>query len=407
VSYLLMRMQSNGCWSSTFNLTSERGIVRMWDAQTLEQRYFVRHGPNVSSIEFNASGDRFFTLSNSELRLWEAETGRLMGRLTLSRSSFKGAVWRGNHIFNWYGAVVGLWDGSAPENVAAVCVCDDSFLPHRASVSWNAERTRFLTWNAAGVEIPVVRVWAVEGQFDDVSLLLTLPHDDERIDGAAWSSDETMIASWSQNRVNIWDVETGALRHEVNTGSYVTEARWSPNSRYLLVTDIREQTARVWDARTGEEVLTIAPGTDAMWDTTGERLLAGRQTLLLLDVPSGETLAEFGSSLGFGYGLWNPDGVRMLVESAFGVQVWLIPPPDRCVVHALAPANLRAEPDTDSPRVDVLLPRQLIAVSGQAVDADSFIWWQLENSLWVRSDVVEETGRCEADASLTAALRAG
>jgi hypothetical protein len=33
-------------------------------------------------------------------------------------------------------------------------------------------------------------------------------------------------------------------------------------------------------------------------------------------------------------------------------------------------------------------------VTDQTLDADNFVWWQLDNELWVRSDVVEETGRC-------------
>jgi WD40 repeat protein len=301
-------------------------------------------------------------------------------------------------VLNWFGGTVALWDGSDTGNLTAVVVPGESFTPFRANVSWNQARTHFLTWNAIGLEIPIVRVWAITGQLEGITQIMTLRHEDERIDGAAWSPDETMILSWSQNMVKVWDVasvDAVDLLHVLNTDSYITAADWSPNSRYILVRDIRQNAMRIWDARAGEEALTI-PGT-AMWDTSGDRLLVGRQTVTLLDVATGETLAEFGPSLGLGHAYWNPDGVRLLARTAFGIQVWIIPSPDRCVVHALAPVNLRAEPSTESARVDVLPIRRLLPVIGQAVGADDFIWWQVADDLWVRSDVVEATGYCPSD----------
>lgn len=380
--------------AGTLIATAEIETVRMWDVETLEQLYFVRHTGILNGIDFNDGGDRFLTWSYSEIRVWEAESGRLLGSLTApSNGEFKGVIWNENRILYLLGATIGLWDGNSPQSSVSIYVPGESFLPHHAGVSWNQTRTRFLTWNAIDTPTQVVRVWSVVGELDDITQVMTLPHDDVWIDGADWSPDETMIVSWSQNMVKVWDATTAELLHILNTDSYVTAAHWSPNSRYILVEDIRENAARVWDAYTGEEVLTI-PGTDAIWDTTGERLLVGRQNISLLDVATGDTLVEFGPSLGFGYGIWNPDGVRLLVQTAFGVQVWIIPPQDRCVVHTLSPTNMRAEPSTASERVDVLPPRRLISVTDQITGADDFLWWQLENGLWVRSDVVEETGRC-------------
>lgn len=380
--------------SGTVIVTASMNTIRVWDGETLQQRYFVRHSQVLNGIAFNPDGERFLTWSNAEIRVWETATGRLLGQLQApSNSRFKGVVWHDSGILNWFGAVIGLWDGSALENATSFLVPDDSFLPHHASVSWNRARTRFLTWNAASVDIPVVRVWAVSGALDSITQIMTLPHEDERIDGAAWSPDETRIASWSQRRVNIWDAQTAALLHVLNTDSYVTDARWSPNSRYLLVEDIRASAARIWDAHTGEEILTL-PVTDALWDTTGDRLLVGRQRIRLLDVTTGADLAAFPADFRIGFALWNPDGIRLLVRSASGLQVWIIPPVDQCVVHALAPVNLRTEPRINAPRVEVLQPRRLMPVIAHAADDTGAVWWQLGPDRWVRSDIVEASGRC-------------
>jgi WD40 repeat protein len=382
--------------SGTVIITAARGTIRVWDGETLQQRYLVRHSQDLNGIAFHPDGERFLTWSNAEIRVWETTTGRLLGQLQApSNSRFKGMVWHDSGILNWFGAVIGLWDGSALENTASVYIPDDSFLPHHASVSWNQARTRFLTWNAVGVDVPIVRVWAVSGALDSITQIMTLPHEDERIDGAAWSPDETRIVSWSQRRVNVWDAETAALLHVINTDSYVTDARWSPNSRYLLVEDIRESAARIWDVYTGAEIRTL-PGTDALWDTTGDRLLVGRQRIRLLDVTTGADLAAFPADFRIGFAVWNPDGIRLLVRSASGLQVWIIPPVDQCVIHTRAAVNLRTEPRIDAPRVEVLQPRRLLPVVGQAIDDTGAVWWQLGDNRWVRSDVVEVSGRCDS-----------
>ncbi|KXK24277.1 MAG: hypothetical protein UZ15_CFX003000333, partial [Chloroflexi bacterium OLB15] len=31
---------------------------------------------------------------------------------------------------------------------------------------------------------------------------------------------------------------------------------------------------------------------------------------------------------------------------------------------------------------------------GQAIGADGFVWWRLGEGVWMRSDVVDETGDC-------------
>lgn len=379
-------------------LTSSLDGVRLWDAETLEELYSLKPGGGVNQVRFSPAGDRFLTWTGAAIRTWDTETGRLLG--TLERRSFPGfqhAFWHGDQIIDLLGGTINLWDGIAPENRAGFLVPGENFNSWPGNAAWNHAQTHFLTWNGVADEtIPMVRMWQVADDFEDARQILAFEHGgdaDTWIDGAAWSPDQTMIASWSQDSVKLWDANNGAPLHTVNADTYVTDARWSPNSRYILVEDIGENEMRVWDVQTGEEVLTI-PGTDAIWDTTGERLLTGRVHPELLAVPSGEKLTEFPSDFGLGYGLWNADGVRLLVETAFGVQVWIIPPQDRCVVHALSPANLRPEPRIDAERADVLHPHRLATVTDKATDADGIIWWKLDNNLWVRSDVVEETGRC-------------
>lgn len=67
-----------------------------------------------------------------------------------------------------------------------------------------------------------------------------------------------------------------------------------------------------------------------------------------------------------------------------------------CLVNSDNGANLRSGPGTDFSRAGQLPAIQLQSVIGQTTGAGGFVWWQLEDDSWVRSDVVEEVGDCES-----------
>lgn len=57
-------------------------------------------------------------------------------------------------------------------------------------------------------------------------------------------------------------------------------------------------------------------------------------------------------------------------------------------------ANLRRGPSMGYGVQTVLRPGETANVIGQSKGTDGFIWWRLENLLWVREDVVRELGNC-------------
>jgi WD40 repeat protein len=77
--------------------------------------------------------------------------------------------------------------------------------------------------------------------------------------------------------VRVWDARTGAelLALQGHTAG-VQSASFSPNG-LRIITGSRDRTARLWDARTGAEVLTLKGHTDrvntAMWSADGARVL--------------------------------------------------------------------------------------------------------------------------------------
>lgn len=65
-----------------------------------------------------------------------------------------------------------------------------------------------------------------------------------------------------------------------------------------------------------------------------------------------------------------------------------------CTAQATG-VNLRAGPGTNFERVGTLAAGDTAFIDGQTVGADGFVWWHLIQDVWVRSDVVTTSGRCD------------
>lgn len=66
-----------------------------------------------------------------------------------------------------------------------------------------------------------------------------------------------------------------------------------------------------------------------------------------------------------------------------------------CTVSTASGANQRSGPGTDFDLAGTLSAGVNASVDGQATGADGFVWWRLGEGVWVRSDVVDESGNCE------------
>ena len=73
-----------------------------------------------------------------------------------------------------------------------------------------------------------------------------------------------------------------------------------------------------------------------------------------------------------------------------------------CEVSSGGTVNLRQGPGTNYSIVGSLSFGQTMSATGQAQGTDGYIWWNLSNGAWVRSDVVEEGGDCAALAVMSA-----
>jgi WD40 repeat protein len=177
---------------------------------------------------------------------------------------------------------------------------------------------------------PGVQVWgAATGDH-----VRTLCGPGKAVYGIAFSPDGKRLAatgptpSNSEITVTVWDVQTGQKQLTFGHAANACVA-FSPDGR-LLASGSREQTLKLWDGHTGQELLRLSGHTAVVscvaFSPDGRYLASGSQdgTIKLWDVHTGqEVLTLRGHSEGIFRVAFSPDGRRLVSASTDRtVRVW-------------------------------------------------------------------------------------
>lgn len=152
-----------------------------------------------------------------------------------------------------------------------------------------------------------------------------------------WSSDRTRILTASDDgTAKVWDASSGEeLLTLAGHEDTVLSAEWSPSGD-RIVTASADGSGRVWNAITGEELLNLSCGagcTLAVWSPTGKLIATGvaesTNGTRIWDATTGEELAILTGyfnpcgPLHKGELWWSPDGSRIATGSMDGAaRVW-------------------------------------------------------------------------------------
>jgi WD40 repeat protein/transcriptional regulator with XRE-family HTH domain len=191
------------------------GIARIWNATTGEELFDLsRDYQVVFHVEFSPDGSRVATAGPAgAAKVRDVLTGKKL--LTL---------FQGN-------GVVSYW------------------------ITFSPDGSRIAVANALGVSEGWVTIWdAVTGE-----ILLTLPHQNTRVESVSFNPDGTRIITTGEDRTaRIWDANTGEelLALSGYTDSF-TNAAYTPDGTRLATT-IGDGRVKVWDALTGQELLVLA-----------------------------------------------------------------------------------------------------------------------------------------------------
>jgi WD40 repeat protein len=311
---------------------SNDGTARVWDAEVgTELLTLSGHTNWVNQAVWNADGTRILTASwDDTARVWDAETGEEL--LTLSHTDHVNqAVWNADEsriLTASRDGTARVWD--AETGMEFLILFGHTSWVNQAV--WNADESRILTASNDGT----ARVWDAETE----KALLTLSAHKYGVNQAVWNADESLILTsgcdnyapvgCAGGTARVWDVETGVeLLTLSGQADDVWRAEWNADESLILTSgcdrygeglDCLASTARVWDAETGAQLLTLS-GQAAVWNTDESRVLTASEDGTAR-VWSTEREAELFTLFGH-TAVWNNDGSRILTASNDGTaRVW-------------------------------------------------------------------------------------
>jgi WD40 repeat protein len=202
------------------------------------------------------------------------------------------------------------------------------------SAAWSPDGTQVAT----GLFNNQIIIW----DYKTGEQITRLVHSDNEamfINYLEWSPDGSKIAGASdESSARVWDAHTWEplylVQHQSPT--FGLTAAWSPDGTRLLTTagndeqGAKDNTARIWDGATGEELLVFANHTKSVWpgdwSPNGKRIAtAGNDgTVRIWDASTGDELLALSVPAGYGiYVWWSPDGKHLaIVGHETLVSVW-------------------------------------------------------------------------------------
>jgi WD40 repeat protein len=272
------------------------GQVKVWEAKTgKEIRTLERpisgvatlpfsnvpiNDATVYDVAFSPDGTRLSgVLPEGTVVVWDTRTWQVTRTLVPPErnihdwwTDLQGSVsWSpdGRCLASVFHVAVHIWNPETGQEIQALK--DDRFLG--AHVAFSPDGTRLAGAGGGRVTVCDTQTWKVT---------LTLEsHDGQRDLGRlSWSPDGTRLAGASRDgTVKVWDATSGQelLSLQGHTGP-VLGVSWSPDGT-RLASAAADKMLKVWDATSGQEVLTLNGGTDYVsavsWSPDGTRLVSG------------------------------------------------------------------------------------------------------------------------------------
>ena len=292
------------------------GTVHIWDSRT---------GHNF--LTYRKHSDMFFS------RIWDAQwspDGRLIASCGL-------------------GVTVHVWDASTGQDLVLYRhQMMTSFMTDTCVLAWSPDGTSIASATAGLKEIdPAIHVWdAATGR----TQLKYTGHASGAIaifnvSALAWSPDGQYIASAGTDKsvkrwtidplkrfytAQIWNARTG--QHLVTchgSSNYMYDVCWSPDSRFIATTE-DDAAVRIWDVTSGNAVLTYQGHREAVravaWSPDGSRIASASndQTVQLWHATTGKLLYVYrGHTDKVATLAWSPDGTLIASAGAEStVRVW-------------------------------------------------------------------------------------
>ncbi len=305
-----------------------KGNGAVWDLATGEKRYDLKaHTRRIAEAAFTADGQRALTASgDNTVAQWDLATGKEITAAALKHPDSLLAMalvpGRMQVVTSASDRTLRVWDLATGKVVGTFGPFEEQI--HAFSLS--TDGTRLLT---AQPEARVVRLWELEtgrevqhpGSDGQLGPLVNL----QRTGGLLWSvafGPGEEILTVGGNEARLWDLKTSRERLSFSPHGAVASARYSPDNT-LIVTGSWDNSAKIWDARTGKAIKKLEGGhtgfvNTALFHHDGTKVLTASDdgTAKLWSVATGEVLRTYaGHTDRVRAALFSRDGTRVVTTS--------------------------------------------------------------------------------------------
>ena len=290
---------------------SSNSEMKLWEASS--GREIRTFGEYVGSVAFSPDGK--YALSGNQdktLKLWDVSSGKEIRTFRGHTDRVHSVAFSPNGMYALSGSfdkTMKLWDVSSGREIR-------TFRGHTAVV-----RVAFGPdgrYALSGSRDNAMKLWDVSSGRE----IRTFQHTDW-VESAAFSPDGKYALSACGYWMRLWDVSSGK---EIRTFQGHTKQVWSvafsPDGRYAL-SGSSDNTMKLWDVSSGREIRTFQGHTDTVFTSTfspdGRHALSGSsdKTMKLWDVSSGKEIRTFqGHTKWVNSAAFSPDGRYELSGSA-------------------------------------------------------------------------------------------
>jgi WD40 repeat protein/serine/threonine protein kinase/tetratricopeptide (TPR) repeat protein len=298
--------------------------IRVWDTETRQASPIVsRHTERFLATSWSPDGRWLASASaDKSIKLWDATSRQEIAALRGHEDEVWSVSWSPNGMRLASAGkdhTVKIWDFATRQVTATLRGHNGPVW----TVAWSPDDRTL----ASGSLDHTVRLWDVTpGRSPRVVRILAGHPGENGIFGMSWSPDGKTLASGGDMVIKLWNPATG---QEVQTlGGYamaVSAVSWSPRGNYLA--SANDVLIKLWDTATGQEKELPHGGARALsWSPNGLRLASGSGdgTVQLWDASTGQGVLTLGRHTSAVRGLsWSPDGLRLASAGYDGtVRVW-------------------------------------------------------------------------------------